>query len=89
MRGLNFYIATKPFLQKLSSEDDATLVTETYEIVIRIMKVIIVVLTLLIIMQELGLSISGLLAFGGVGGLIVGLAAKDLLSNFWRHDDFL
>ena len=82
LRGLNFYIATKPFLQKLSSEDDATLVTETYEIVIRIMKVIIVVLTLLIIMQELGLSISGLLAFGGVGGLIVGLAAKDLLSNF-------
>ncbi len=83
LRGLNFYIATKPFLQKLSSEDDATLVTETYEIVIRIMKVIIVVLTLLIIMQELGLSISGLLAFGGVGGLIVGLAAKDLLSNFF------
>ena len=34
-------------------------------------------------MQELGLSISGLLAFGGVGGLIVGLAAKDLLSNFF------
>ena len=65
LRGLNFYIATKPFLQKLSSEDDATLVTETYEIVIRIMKVIIVVLTLLIIMQELGLSISGLSVFGG------------------------
>ena len=34
-------------------------------------------------MQEIGLSISGLLAFGGVGGLIVGLAAKDLLSNFF------
>ena len=34
-------------------------------------------------MQELGLSISGLLAFGGVGGLVVGLAAKDLLSNFF------
>ena len=85
LRGLNFYIATKPFLQKLTSEDDATLVTETYEIVIRILKVIIVVLTLLIIMQELGLSVSGLLAFGGVGGLIVGLAAKDLLSNFFEH----
>ena len=34
-------------------------------------------------LQEFGLSISGLLAFGGVGGLVVGLAAKDLLSNFF------
>ena len=42
-----------------------------------------IVITSLIIMQEIGLSISGLLAFGGVGGLIVGLAAKDLLSNFF------
>ena len=40
-------------------------------------------IAILLIMQELGLSISGLLAFGGVGGLIVGLAAKDLLSNFF------
>ena len=34
-------------------------------------------------MQTFGLSLSGLLTFGGVGGLIVGLAAKDLLSNFF------
>ncbi|WP_410962664.1 mechanosensitive ion channel domain-containing protein, partial [Salmonella sp. ZJHZ20_0179] len=37
----------------------------------------------LTIMQAFGLSLSGLLTFGGVGGLIVGLAAKDLLSNFF------
>ena len=35
------------------------------------------------LMQDFGISISGLLAFGGVGGLVVGLAAKDLLSNFF------
>ena len=58
-------------------------ITETYEIVVRILKILVVVITALIIMQEIGLSISGLLAFGGVGGLIVGLAAKDLLSNFF------
>ncbi|MCL4120248.1 UNVERIFIED_CONTAM: hypothetical protein GTU68_011668 [Idotea baltica] len=34
-------------------------------------------------MQGMGLSLSGLLTFGGVGGLVVGLAAKDLLSNFF------
>ena len=83
LRGLNFYLTSKPYIKNLSGDDDATLVSETYEIVIRIIKVIVVIITLLIIMQELGLSISGLLAFGGVGGLIVGLAAKDLLSNFF------
>jgi MscS family membrane protein len=83
LRGLNYYLQLKPFSKNLSSEDDITLITETYEIVIRILKILVVVITALIIMQEIGLSISGLLAFGGVGGLIVGLAAKDLLSNFF------
>lgn len=83
LRGLNYYLELKPFSKNLSSEDDITLITETYEIVIRILKILVVVITALIIMQEIGLSISGLLAFGGVGGLIVGLAAKDLLSNFF------
>ena len=83
LRGLNYYLQLKPFIKNLSSEDDITLITETYEIVVRILKILVVVITALIIMQEIGLSISGLLAFGGVGGLIVGLAAKDLLSNFF------
>lgn len=83
LRGLNYYLQLKPFSENLSSEDDITLITETYEIVVRILKILVVVITALIIMQEIGLSISGLLAFGGVGGLIVGLAAKDLLSNFF------
>lgn len=83
LRGLNYYVQLKPFTKNLSSEDDITLITETYEIVVRILKILVVVITALIIMQEIGLSISGLLAFGGVGGLIVGLAAKDLLSNFF------
>lgn len=37
----------------------------------------------LVVLQELGISISGVLAFGGVGGIVLGLAAKDLLSNFF------
>lgn len=37
----------------------------------------------ILILQESGISISALLAFGGAGGIIVGLAARDLLSNFF------
>ncbi len=37
----------------------------------------------LVMLQTLGYSVSGVLAFGGVGGVIVGFAAKDLLANFF------
>lgn len=49
----------------------------------KIVRSIIFVIGTMTVMQTLGLSLSGLLTFGGVGGLIVGLAAKDLLSNFF------
>ena len=35
------------------------------------------------ILQTLGFSISGVLAMGGIGGIAVGFAAKDLLANFF------
>lgn len=37
----------------------------------------------LVILQTLGFSIEGVLAFGGIGGLAVGFAAKDMLANFF------
>jgi len=37
----------------------------------------------LIVLQTLGINIAGLLAFGGVGGLAVGLAAKDVIANMF------
>ena len=37
----------------------------------------------LVCLQTLGFSISGVLAFGGIGGIAVGFAAKDLLANFF------
>jgi MscS family membrane protein len=41
------------------------------------------VVSIITLAQMLGLKIGGLLALGGVGGLAVGLAAKDLLANFF------
>jgi MscS family membrane protein len=42
-----------------------------------------VIIAALVALQTMGYSISGVLAFGGVGGIAVGFAAKDLLANFF------
>ena len=38
---------------------------------------------LLLVLQAFGFSISGVLAFGGIGGIAIGFAARDLLANFF------
>ncbi len=43
----------------------------------------VIVISILMVMQVLGFSVSGVLAFGGLGGIAVGFAAKDLLANFF------
>ena len=83
LRIVNNYLKEKPYLDNLEIDDDPKIISQTYEITLKIIKIIIFVITILVIMQEFGISISGILAFGGVGGLVVGLAAKDLLSNFF------
>ncbi|MEF1311207.1 mechanosensitive ion channel family protein [Vibrio mytili] len=55
----------------------------TVQAVAKVTRLFFVTLGVLTVMQAFGLSLSGLLTFGGVGGLIVGFAAKDLLSNFF------
>lgn len=37
----------------------------------------------LVVMDSIGVSISGILTFGGISGIIVGFASKDLLTNFF------
>jgi MscS family membrane protein len=49
----------------------------------RVLRITIVVTVILIALDTLGFSISGLMAAGGIGGLAVGLAAKDMLANFF------
>lgn len=43
----------------------------------------VVITTLLVAMQIFGLPISGLLAFGGLGGAAIAFASRDLLANFF------
>lgn len=49
----------------------------------KLLRASIIITAALVILQNLGFSISGVLAFGGVGGIAVGFAAKDLLANFF------
>lgn len=49
----------------------------------QIAKLAIIILTALSLFQAFGLSIAGVLAFGGMGGVVIGFAAKDLLANLF------
>ena len=57
--------------------------TTTVRAMGKLLRASIIISAVLIAMQMFGFSISGVLAFGGIGGLAVGFAAKDLLSNFF------
>ncbi len=49
----------------------------------KLLRLSTLIIAVLVSLQTLGFSISGVLAFGGVGGIAVGFAAKDLLANFF------
>ena len=55
----------------------------TIDAIGRLIRITVLITCGLIILQTLGFSVSGVLAFGGLGGIAVGFAAKDLLSNFF------
>lgn len=49
----------------------------------KLLRITVIITAVLMLLQKLGYSISGVLAFGGIGGIAVGFAAKDLLANFF------
>jgi MscS family membrane protein len=49
----------------------------------RVVRITIVVTAVLVGLDTLGFNIAGLMAAGGIGGLAIGLAAKDMLANFF------
>ncbi|MDP2961600.1 MAG: mechanosensitive ion channel family protein [Sulfurimicrobium sp.] len=46
-------------------------------------KISVVITGTLVGIQSMGYSISGVLAFGGIGGIAIGFAAKDMLANLF------
>ena len=54
----------------------------TVEAIAKLVRLAVIITAALVILQTLGFSISGVLAMGGIGGIAVGFAAKDLLANW-------
>lgn len=55
----------------------------TADAISQLLRVSVIITSLLVGLQTLGFNISAILAFGGIGGIAVGFAAKDLLANFF------
>ena len=55
----------------------------TANAITQLLRITVLITATLVTLQTLGFNISAILAFGGIGGIAVGFAAKDLLSNFF------
>lgn len=70
------------FLQKTKKSE-----IEADEITIRVLgrlfRLSVMITAGLVILQTLGISVTGVVAFGGIGGIAIGFAAQDLLANFF------
>lgn len=53
------------------------------KLIARVFKIVAFMVLLLLFGERFGMSLSGLMTFGGLGGIAVGIAGKDTLSNFF------
>ena len=82
------------FLTKLIKNIEANILLKTKEseieadevtirVLARLLRLSVLITTGLVILQTLGISVTGVVAFGGIGGIAIGFAAQDLLANFF------
>lgn len=57
--------------------------TTSAQFITKAIKIVSVISILLVFGEHFGLSFAGLLTFGGIGGIAIGLAGKDILSNLF------
>jgi MscS family membrane protein len=76
------------FLTRLIREIELTFISRGADVTTatalgKLLRISVMITLAMTLLQTLGISISGLLAFGGIGGIAVGFAARDLLANFF------
>ncbi len=70
-------------LKNDSSSNQGRLDPTTLHALAKLLRLSVIISAMLVALPTVGIEITALLAFGGVGGLAVGFAAQDLLSNFF------
>jgi len=94
IRDVAVIIAIAWFLVRFIREAEANLIARhkamdesvditTMDAIAKLLRLSVIITAALVILQTLGFSVSGVLAFGGVGGIAIGFAARDLLANFF------
>ncbi len=64
-------------------EKDGDVDRTTVDALSKLGHLVVIIAAVLTLMQSFGFSVSGLLAAGGIGGIAIGFAAKDILANFF------
>lgn len=93
-RNVLVIIALTWFLVRFISQAEGNIITAreakgeqvdrtTIDAITKLLRLSVMITAGLVMLQTLGFSISGVLAFGGVGGIAMGFAARDLLANFF------
>jgi MscS family membrane protein len=77
-----FDIATEYLVNKYKDSDEKV-VTSMFPIITKSVKVVVVLISFILVIQNLGYSASSLLAGLGIGGLAVAFAAQNTLANIF------
>ncbi len=67
----------------LHEQDEERVDRTTIDALSKLSRFAVIVLASVMVMHVLGFSVSGVLAFGGLSGIVAGFAAKDLLANLF------
>lgn len=69
--------------KRVETAGDGILDMQLFPVIRKTLKVFVIIVTALVTSQNLGMNVTGLLASLSIGGLAVGLAAQDTLSNLF------